>query len=228
MTNEGREPAGSLPLVFVVDDDDSVRKAIARLLASAGYASETFDGPERFLVRPPHDGPSCLVLDLQMPGMTGLELQARLNRAGHALPVVFVTGHGDIPTSVRAMRQGALDFLSKPFTSEQLLGAVAEALARDRTHLVERRELEALVARHRRLTPREREVFALVVRGLLNKQVARRLGASEKTIKAHRGRVMEKMEAGSVAELVRMSDKLGAAVAPIGSEAGDRGETLGT
>jgi len=196
------------PLVFVVDDDASVRKSVARLLDSAGYRSELFEEPGRFLARPPHDGPSCLILDLQMPEMTGLELQARLNDSGHALPIIFVTGHGDIPTSVRAMRQGALDFLSKPFGSEQLLEAVGNALARDRAGFEERRELEVLIGRHRLLTPREREVFDLVVQGLLNKQVARQLGASEKTIKAHRGRVMEKMRAGSLAELVRMSDRL--------------------
>jgi FixJ family two-component response regulator len=192
----------------VVDDEASVRKAVARLLDAAGYRSECFAEPGRFLARPPHDGPSCLVLDIQMPEMSGLELQARLSDAGHALPIIFVTGHGDIPTSVRAMRQGALDFLTKPFGSEQLLGAVEAALARDRAGLAERRELESLIGRHRLLTPREREVFALVVQGMLNKQVARRLGASEKTIKAHRGRVMEKMQAGSVADLVRMSDRL--------------------
>jgi FixJ family two-component response regulator len=177
------------PLVFVLDDEESVRKALSRLLDSAGYRSECFAAPEQFLARAPHDGPSCLILDLQMPGMTGLELQARLSESGHALPIVFLSGHGDIPTSVRAIRQGALDFLSKPIKSDKLLAAVEAALERDRAGFAERRELEELIARYRTLTPREAEVFALVVQGLLNKQVASRLQASEKTIKAHRGRL---------------------------------------
>lgn len=202
----------STPLVFVVDDEESVRRSVARLLDSAGYATECFAQPEAFLERPPHDGPSCLVLDLQMPGMDGLELQDSLQERGHTLPIVFVTGHGDVPTSVRAMRRGALDFLSKPFTAEELLPVVELALERDRSVLAERRELELLVGRYHQLTQREREVFDLVVQGLLNKQVARRLGTSEKTVKAHRGHVMEKLQAGSVAELVRMSDRLRAAL----------------
>ncbi len=196
------------PLVFIVDDEASVRRAVARLLDSAGYRAESFAAPEEFLARLPHDGPSCLILDLQMPGMSGLEVQARLHDAGHALPIVFVTGHGDIPTSVHAMRQGALDFITKPFAAEQLLSVVGSALERDRASLANRRELEELMIRLRELTPREREVFVLVVQGLLNKQIAGRLGTSEKTIKAHRGRVMQKMRAGSLAELVRMSDRV--------------------
>jgi FixJ family two-component response regulator len=195
-------------LIFIVDDEASVRRAVARLLQSAGHATETFGSPEEFLARPPHDGPSCLVLDLQMPGMTGLELQAKLRETGHLLPIIFVTGHGDIPSTVRAMRQGALDFLSKPFTAEQILGAVETALASDREALAERKDLESLILRYRLLTARERDVFGHVVRGLLNKQVARRLGTSEKTVKAQRGRVMAKMQASSVADLVRMSDRL--------------------
>jgi FixJ family two-component response regulator len=196
-------------LIFVVDDDDAVRRALSRLLASAGYRSESFASPIEFMARPPYDGgPSCLVLDLQMPGMTGLELQLRLREAGHLVPIVFITGHGDIPTSVQAMRRGAVDFLSKPFTDEQLLAAIDTALERDRGALASRRTLRDLVTRWHTLTPREREVFALVVQGLLNKQVAGRLGTAEKTIKAHRAKVVEKMGASSLAELVRMADAL--------------------
>jgi FixJ family two-component response regulator len=201
-------------LVFIVDDDASVRRSVTRLLGTAGYATEAYGAPEEFLKRPPHDGPSCLVLDLQMPGMDGLELQAKLMESGHLLPIVFVTGHGDIPSTVRAMRQGALDFLSKPFTAAQLIGAIEAALARDLAELGERRATQLVIHRYHLLTAREREVCAHVVRGLLNKQIARRLGTSEKTIKAQRGRVMAKMEAGSVAELVHMIDRVGA---PLGS-----------
>jgi FixJ family two-component response regulator len=195
-------------LVFVVDDDDSVRRALGRLLVSAGHRVESFASPLEFAARRPHDGPACLVLDLKMPEMTGLELQERLRAAGHAVPIVFVSGHGDIRSSVQAMRLGAVDFLQKPFEDEALLEVVRQALVRDRADLARRLEVRQAVERWRTLTPRERQVFALVAKGLLNKQAAGRLGTTEKTIKAHRAKVMEKMAAGSLAALVRMADTL--------------------
>jgi FixJ family two-component response regulator len=196
------------PLIFVVDDDPSARTGIARLLASTGHRVEAFASPGEFLARAPHDGPCCLVLDLEMPGMNGLELQERLHDRGHDLPIVFVTGHGNVPASVRAMKGGAVDFLLKPFGTDELLQAVRAAMERGRTEAAAREEMSALVARWATLTPRERDVLALVVTGLLNKQVASRLGISEKTVKVHRARVMEKMAAHSLAELVRLAERL--------------------
>lgn len=195
--------------VSVVDDDPSVCTATERLLRSAGFNVRTFTSADAFLRNLPEDGPGCVVLDLSMPGLNGLELQQRLGKSGRAWPIVFVTGYGDIATSVRAMKAGAIDFLTKPVLDDALLHAVAQALAQDseaRAELAMRCELEARVVT---LTPREYEVFCLVVTGLLNKQIAARLGTTEKTIKVHRGRVMEKLEVQSLAGLVRFADALG-------------------
>lgn len=200
--------AESGEVVFVVDDDESVRRSLRRLLASAGFAVETFASAEEVLARGRPVGPACLVTDLQMPGVTGLELQERLASDAIRMPMVFITGHGDIPSSVRAMKEGAVDFLTKPFDDEELLGAVRRALARDAEALAKWDGVRSVRARAERLTPREREVMDLVVTGMLNKQIAYDLGTSEKTIKVHRARVMEKMEASSVAELVRLVDRL--------------------
>jgi FixJ family two-component response regulator len=194
-------------LVFVVDDDDSVRRALARLIQSAGYRVETFGSAHAFLDRLRADTcPACLVLDIQLPDLSGLELQRELHAA---LPIIFITGYGDIPMTVGAMKAGATDFLPKPVSDTDLLRAIGQALASAaQTHAV-RCELDVIRLRLGRLTPREREVMALVVTGRLNKQVAGELGTVEKTIKAHRARVMAKMEVTSLAELVRVADKVG-------------------
>ena len=196
-------------LVFVVDDDRSMRVAVERLLRSSGLEVESFESARTFLEREPVDVACCLVLDVQMPELTGLDLQQALRRSDADIPIVFITGHGDVPTSVRAMKSGAEDFLQKPFKDQELLDAVHRALERDRGARAERTELAELGERLDSLTPREREVFELVVKGLLNKQIAFELGAAEKTIKVHRGRVMKKMHADSLAHLVRMAGKLG-------------------
>ena len=180
-----------------------------RLLRAAGHAVEAFASAREFLARERDDGPGCLVLDLRMPEMTGLELQDALERAGYAIPVVFVSGHGDIPASVKAMKAGAIDFLTKPVQNRDLLQAVERALARDRAARAARAERDAARARMARLTPRERQVCALVATGLLNKQIAAELGTGEKNIKLHRAHVMEKLGVGSVAELVRLVDRAG-------------------
>jgi len=197
------------PVVFVIDDEPSVRKSLGRLLAAAGFRVEAFASAQDFLQRPPDDALSCALLDIQMPGLNGLELQQALLGAHRALPIVFITGHGDIPTSVRAMRAGAVDFLSKPFDEKDLLAAVARALEKagqeQHTHV----ESAAAEARLATLTPREREVLLHVLAGELNKQIAAALGASIKTIKVHRGRVMHKMQVQSVADLVRRCEKAG-------------------
>jgi FixJ family two-component response regulator len=194
--------------VFVVDDDDSVRRSLSRLIRSAGWRVETFPTAKSFLEYTPPNRPGCLVLDLQLPGMSGLELQRSLVEAGRDIPIVFITGHGDVPSSVRAMKGGAVDFLQKPFDDQELLDCIARALRRSREQRLKRAERAVLQARFDTLTPREREVLMLVVAGKLNKQIAGDLGNAEKTVKIHRGRVMAKMQAGSVAELVRMFEKL--------------------
>ena len=198
--------------VFVIDDDDDVRRSLERLIGSVDLEVETFASAEEFLDRDPAiDGPACIVLDVRLPGLSGLDLQERLVAAGLNLPIIFMTGHGTVPMSVRAMKAGAVDFLQKPFDDQALLDAVHQALEENRTFL--KQESQNLETRRRLdiLTPREREVLELVVRGLLNKQVAAELGTSEKTIKVHRARVMQKMRADSLAELVRLAERAGIA-----------------
>jgi len=196
-------------LVFVVDDDISVRRSLGVLIRSIGLESEAFPSAQAFLDHPLPARPCCLVLDLRLPGPSGLDLQLTLLKRSRTIPIIFISGHGDVPITARAMKGGAIDFLSKPFNDQDLLDAVQRALAKDRLARVEAAE-RAVIERHvATLTPRERQVMLLVVRGLLNKQIAGELGAAEKTIKIHRGRMMQKMEAGSVAELVRMTEKVG-------------------
>ena len=193
--------------VFVVDDDASVRTALKRLIQSLGLEVETFDTAQAFLIHGSHDGPACLVLDVRMPGTSGIELQEQLAEAGVQIPIIFITGHGNIPMSVKAMKAGAVDFIEKPFEDQKLIDAIHTAIAKNKRFRTKQAKIKDLQRRLDLLTPREHEVFMLVVSGMLNKQIAIDLGMSEKTVKVHRARVMHKMKAKSLADLVRMAEK---------------------
>lgn len=197
------------PVVFVVDDDEAVRKSLVRLIKSVGLTVQDFSSAREFLEIDPYAGPSCLVLDVRMPGLSGLDLQKELGQMGHNIPIIFITGHGDILMSVRTMKRGAVDFITKPFNDQDLLDAIYQAIEKDKQARREQGQIKAIQQRVDSLTPRESEVFALVVTGMLNKQIAYDLGMSEKTVKVHRARVMHKMQADSLAELVRLAYRVG-------------------
>jgi FixJ family two-component response regulator len=201
-------PPTDEPTVYLVDDDAGVRRTAKALIESVGLRVQAFGSAREFLDCQRQDAPCCLVLDVRLPGVSGLDLQRELAKTDSPLPIIFITGHGDIPMSVEAMKAGAVEFLSKPFRDQQLLDAISQAIERDRVARKERSELAELRRRHESLTPREREVMTFVVKGLLNKQVGAELGMSETTVKLHRGQAMQKMKAESLADLVRMADRL--------------------
>ena len=198
------------PAVFIVDDDISVREALENLLRSVGLRVETFGTAQEFLSSRHSDAPGCLILDVRLPGLSGLDLQRKLAEANIEIPIIFITAHGDVQMSVRAMKEGAVEFLTKPFRDQDLLDAVRQAIDRDRSARTRRAETAEFRHRYESLSSREQEVMALVVRGLLNKQIAGELGISEATVKLHRGQVMQKMQADSLAGLIRMAERLGA------------------
>jgi FixJ family two-component response regulator len=196
-------------IVFIIDDDASIRKSLSRLLRSAGFEVETFASAELFLEREHYDGIGCLVLDVRMPGISGIDLQDELGKADYSMPIVFITGHGDIPMGVHAMKKGAVDFLAKPFEDEELLQAVRDAIEKDTRGRAEYAEVHEVRERIALLTDRELDVLSYVITGKLNKQIAYELGIAEKTVKVHRGRIMEKLGVDSVADLVRLAEKAG-------------------
>jgi FixJ family two-component response regulator len=200
--------AAAVPTVYIVDDDSGVRRAVQDLVESVGLRAESFATGQEFLNKKRTSDPSCLVLDVRLPQMSGLDFQHKLADVGVQIPIIFITAHGDIPMSVRALKSGAVEFLTKPFRDQDLLDAIQQALQRDRATLEQRDELHDLQGRYSVLTARERDVMGLVVAGMLNKQIASEIGISEATVKIHRGNVMQKMQAGSLIELVRIADKL--------------------
>jgi len=200
--------AAAVPTVFIIDDDRGMRQSIQDLVESVGLRAESFATGEEFLKRKRTNEPSCLVLDVRLPQMSGLDFQRQLAETGMQIPIIFVTAHGDVPMSVRALKSGAVEFLTKPFRDQDLLDAIQQALQRDRAAQEQQAEIHDLQERYGELTAREQQVMALVVSGMLNKQIASEIGASEATVKIHRGQVMHKMQAGSVVDLVRMADKL--------------------
>jgi FixJ family two-component response regulator len=198
----------AVPTVFIIDDDRGMRQAVQDLVESVGLRAESFATGQEFLGRQPTSDPSCLVLDVRLPQMSGLDFQRRLTEIGMQIPIIFITAHGDVPMSVRALKSGAVEFLTKPFRDQDLLDAIQQALQRDRAAREQQAEVHELHGRYQALTAREREVMGLVVSGRLNKQIASEIGTSEATVKIHRGNLMQKMQAGSLIELVRMADKL--------------------
>ena len=198
----------AIPTVFIIDDDLSMRRAVQDLVESVGLLAESFATGGEFLRRGRTTSPSCLVLDVRLPQMSGLDFQSRLAETGTQIPIIFITAHGDVPMSVKALKAGAVEFLTKPFRDQDLLDAIQQALQRDRVAREQQAEILNVHERYKTLTPREREVMALVVAGLLNKQIAAEIGASEATVKIHRGNMMQKMQVGSLIELVRIADKL--------------------